>query len=124
LKIEASRHALCQDSRGGIAVRSDIDSSNHDGFTFADLRRDRPGDPDQFGTPHLLRNCCLGDTCSLAHSRTRAAIERVCRSLGLGAQDHFPTEIVAAKIAHFANADVHDADELSRAVLKDFKLLE
>jgi hypothetical protein len=36
----------------------------------------------------------------------------------------FPTQIVAAKIAHFANAGVHDADELSRAVLKDFKLLE
>jgi hypothetical protein len=30
----------------------------------------------------------------------------------------------AAKITHFANAGVHDADELSRAVLKDFKLLE
>jgi hypothetical protein len=54
----------------------------------------------------------------------RAAFERVCRSLGLGSPDHFPTQIVAAKIAHFANAGVHDADELSRAVLKDFKLLE
>ena len=41
----------------------------------------------------------------------------------LGSQT-FPTQIVAAKIAHFANAGVHDADELSRAVLKDFKLLE
>jgi hypothetical protein len=52
------------------------------------------------------------------------AFERVCRSLGLGAPDRFPTEIVAAKITHFANAGVHDPDELSRAVLKDFKLLE
>ena len=41
----------------------------------------------------------------------------------LGSQT-FPTQIVAAKIAHFANLGVHDADELSRAVLKDFKLLE
>jgi hypothetical protein len=48
----------------------------------------------------------------------------VCRSLGLGEPDHFPIEIVAAKITHFANAGVHDTDELSRAVLKDFKLLE
>jgi hypothetical protein len=54
----------------------------------------------------------------------KAAFGRVCRSLGLGEPDHFPTQIVAAKIAHFANAGVHDADELSRAVLKDFKLLE
>ncbi len=54
----------------------------------------------------------------------QAAFERVCRSLGLGEPDHFPTEIVAAKITHFANAGVHDADELSRAVLKDFKLLD
>jgi hypothetical protein len=35
-----------------------------------------------------------------------------------------PTEIVAAKIAHFANEGIDDADELSRAVLKDFKLLD
>jgi hypothetical protein len=54
----------------------------------------------------------------------KAAFERVCRSLGLGPPDHFPTEIVAAKIAHFANEGVHDADELSRAVLKEFKLLD
>jgi hypothetical protein len=54
----------------------------------------------------------------------RAAFERVCRSLGLGEPDHFPTEIVAAKIAYFAKAGINDADELSRAVLKDFKLLE
>jgi hypothetical protein len=54
----------------------------------------------------------------------QAAFETVCRSLGLGEPDHFPTEIVAAKITHFANAGVRDADELSRAVLKDFKLLE
>jgi hypothetical protein len=54
----------------------------------------------------------------------KAAFERVCRSLGLGAPDRFPTEIVAAKITHFANAGVHDAVELSRAVLRDFKLLE
>jgi hypothetical protein len=53
----------------------------------------------------------------------KAAFERVCRSLGLGEPDHLPTEIVAAKITHFAQAGVHDADELSRAVLKDFKLL-
>jgi hypothetical protein len=53
----------------------------------------------------------------------KAAFERVCRSLGLGEPDHFPTEIVAAKITHFAQAGVHDADELSRAVLKNFKLL-
>jgi hypothetical protein len=53
-----------------------------------------------------------------------AAFERVCRSLGLGEPDHFPTEIVAAKITHFVNAGVHDAEELARAVLKDFKLLE
>jgi hypothetical protein len=54
----------------------------------------------------------------------RAAFERVCRSLGLGSPYRFPTQIAAAKIAHFANLGVHDADELSRAVLKDFKLLE
>jgi hypothetical protein len=54
----------------------------------------------------------------------KTAFDRVCRSLGLGAPDRFPTEIVAAKITHFANAGVHDADELSRAVLKDFKLFE
>jgi hypothetical protein len=53
-----------------------------------------------------------------------SAFERVCRSLGLGEPDHFPTAIVAAKITHFAQAGVRDADELSRAVLKDFKLLE
>jgi hypothetical protein len=53
----------------------------------------------------------------------KAAFERVCRSLGLGEPDHFPIEIVAAKITYFAQAGVHDADELSRAVLKDFKLL-
>ena len=52
------------------------------------------------------------------------AFERVCRSLGLGEPDHFPPEIVAAKITHFVNAGVHDAEELARAVLKDFKLLE
>ena len=50
----------------------------------------------------------------------KAAFERV----GLGEPDHFPTEIVAAKITHFVNAGVHDAEELARAVLKDFKLLE
>jgi hypothetical protein len=54
----------------------------------------------------------------------RAAFERVFRSLGLGEPDHFPTQIVAAKIAHFASTGVHDADELSRAVLMDCKLLE
>jgi hypothetical protein len=54
----------------------------------------------------------------------QAAFERVCRTLGLGTPDHYATVIVAAKITHFANAGVHDADELSRAVLKDFKLLE
>jgi hypothetical protein len=54
----------------------------------------------------------------------QAAFERVCRSLGLGTPDHYATEVVAAKIVHLANAGVHDADELSRAVLKDFKLLE
>jgi len=43
--------------------------------------------------------------------------------LASGEPDHFPTEIVAPKITHFAKAGVHDADELSRAVLKDFKLL-
>jgi hypothetical protein len=42
----------------------------------------------------------------------KAAFERVCRSLGLGEPDHFPTGIVAAKITHFAQAGVHDADEL------------
>jgi hypothetical protein len=31
----------------------------------------------------------------------RAAFERVC-TLGLGEPDHFPTQIVAAKITHFA----------------------
>jgi hypothetical protein len=54
----------------------------------------------------------------------QAAFERVCKTLGIGAPDHYVTVIVAAKITHFANAGVHDADELSRAVLKDFKLLE
>jgi hypothetical protein len=44
----------------------------------------------------------------------QAAFERVCRSLGLGVPDHFPTEIIPAKITHFANAGVHDADEFSR----------
>jgi hypothetical protein len=54
-----------------------------------------------------------------------AAFEQVCRSLGLvGEPDHFPTAIVAAKITHFANEGIHDADELSRAVLKDFKLFD
>jgi hypothetical protein len=54
----------------------------------------------------------------------QAAFERVCRTLGIGAPDHYAALIVAAKITHFANAGVHDADALSRAVLKDFKLLE
>jgi hypothetical protein len=31
---------------------------------------------------------------------------------------------VAASVMHFAEAGIYDADELSRAVLKDFKLLE
>jgi hypothetical protein len=53
----------------------------------------------------------------------QAAFERVCRTLGIGPPDHYATAIVAAKITHFANAGLHDADELSRAVLKDFKLL-
>ena len=30
----------------------------------------------------------------------------------------------AASVVHFAEAGIHDADELSRTVLKDFKLLE
>jgi hypothetical protein len=55
---------------------------------------------------------------------TQAAFERVCRALGIGTPDHYATVIVEAKITHFANAGVHDADELSRAVLRDFKLLE
>ncbi len=55
---------------------------------------------------------------------TQAAFERVCRTIGIGTADHYATVIVAAKITHFANAGIHDADELSRAVLKDFKLLE
>ena len=54
----------------------------------------------------------------------QAAFERVCRTLGIGTPDHHATVIVAAKITHLANAGVHDADELSRAVLKDFKILE
>jgi hypothetical protein len=54
----------------------------------------------------------------------QAAFERVCRSLGLGEPDHFPTRIVAASVMHFAKAGAYDADELSRVVLKDFKLLE
>ena len=55
---------------------------------------------------------------------TQAAFERVCRALGIGTPDHYATVIVEAKITHFANAGVHDPDELSRAVLRDFKLLE
>jgi hypothetical protein len=52
----------------------------------------------------------------------QAAFERVCRTLGM--PDHYAAAMVEAKITQFANAGVHDADELSRAVLKDFKLLE
>jgi hypothetical protein len=51
------------------------------------------------------------------------AAARVEAKAVIGEPDNFPTEIVAAKITHFAQAGVHDADELSRAVLKDFKLL-
>ena len=54
----------------------------------------------------------------------QAAFERVCRTLGIGTPDHYAAVIVEAKITHFANAGLHDADELSLAVLRDFKLLE
>ena len=50
--------------------------------------------------------------------------KRVCRILGVGASNHSAVEVVAASVMHFAKAGVYDADELSRAVLKDFKLLE
>ena len=55
---------------------------------------------------------------------SQAAFERVCRTLGIGTPDHYAAVIVEAKITHFANAGLHDADELSLAVLRDFKLLE
>jgi hypothetical protein len=48
----------------------------------------------------------------------QAAFERVCRTLGM--PDHYAAVIVEAKITHFANAGLHDADELSLAVLRDF----
>src|SRR6202521_3204722 len=33
----------------------------------ADLRRDRPREPDHLGAPHVLRNRRLADACCLAH---------------------------------------------------------
>jgi hypothetical protein len=54
----------------------------------------------------------------------QAAFERVYRTLGIETPDHYAAVIVEAKITHFANAGLHDADELSLAVLRDFKLLE
>ena len=55
---------------------------------------------------------------------TQVAFERVCRILGVGTSNHDAVEVVAASVMHFAKTGVYDADELSRAVLKDFKLLE
>jgi hypothetical protein len=67
------------------------------------------------------------DTRELApeHAKAvQAAFERVCRIMGVGASNHYTADIVAASVMHFAKAGIYDADELSRAVLKDFKLLE
>ncbi len=54
----------------------------------------------------------------------QTAFERVCRMLGVAASNLYAAEIVAASVMHFAKAGIYDPDELSRAVLKDFKLLE
>jgi hypothetical protein len=55
---------------------------------------------------------------------TQVAFERVCRIIGVGASNHDAVEVIAASVMHFAKEGVYDADELSRAVLRDFKLLE
>jgi hypothetical protein len=55
---------------------------------------------------------------------TQVAFERVCRILGVGVSNHGAVEVVAASVMQFAKTSVYDADELSRAVLKNFKLLE
>jgi hypothetical protein len=54
----------------------------------------------------------------------QTAFERVCRLKGVGASNQYTADIVAASVMHFAKAGINDPDELSRAVLKDFRLLE
>jgi hypothetical protein len=54
----------------------------------------------------------------------QAAFESVCRTLGVGASNRYTEDIVAASVMHFAKAGICDADELSLAVLKDFKFFE
>jgi hypothetical protein len=54
----------------------------------------------------------------------QSAFERVCRIMGVGTSNQYTADIVAASVMHFAREGINDPDELSRAVLKDFKLLE